>query len=141
MVIRLLAPLERVIALGVLAFDGVRVLEADPALDAPLAEAAAGLRNRPELDSSIAATRAMYKQLGIDPTKTRPSSEALLRRIRKGDGLPRVNTLVDICNWCSVEVQMPYGLYDRDRIGGDAIDLRLGAAGDQYAGIRKDVVH
>ena len=58
------------------------------------------------------AVRAMYRRIGLDPTKTRPSSEALLRRVRKGDRLPRINTLVDICNWCSLEFQLPYGLYD-----------------------------
>lgn len=141
MVIRVVAPLDRIITLGVLAFDGLRVLDADGSLDVPLAAAAAALKSRPEIDAAIAATRAMYKQVGIDPTKTRPSSEALLRRIRRGDPLPRVNTLVDICNWCSVEVQVPYGLYDRDRISGDTVELRLGAAGDEYPGIRKDVVH
>ncbi len=141
MIVRVAPPLGKIVTLGVLAFDDVRVVEQDRALDAALAAAAAAMQSRPELDASIAATRAMYKRVGIDPTKTRPSSEALLRRIRKGDQLPRVNTLVDICNWCSVEVQIPYGLYDRDRIDGDTIELRLGVDGDQYPGIRKDVVH
>ena len=54
----------------------------------------------------------MYKRVGLDPTKTRPSSEALLRRVRKGDSLPRINSMVDVCNWCSLEFQLPYGLYD-----------------------------
>jgi DNA/RNA-binding domain of Phe-tRNA-synthetase-like protein len=82
----------------------------------------------------------MYKRVGIDPTKTRPSSEALLRRIRRGDELPRINSLVDVINWCSVETQLPYGLYDVDRIRGN-VTLRLGRDGEEYAGIRKDVVH
>ena len=82
----------------------------------------------------------MYRRLGIDPTKTRPSSEALLRRVRKGDRLPRINTLVDICNWCSLELQLPYGLYDLARIEAP-IELRLGIEGEEYAGIRKDAVH
>ena len=82
----------------------------------------------------------MYKRLGIDPTKTRPSNEALLRRVRKGQPFPRVNALVDIINWCSVEFQLPYGLYDRAQIHGD-ITLRLGREGEEYAGIRKDTVH
>ena len=54
----------------------------------------------------------MYRRFGVDPTKTRPSSEALLRRVRKGDALPRVNNLVDVINWCSLESQLPFGLYD-----------------------------
>jgi DNA/RNA-binding domain of Phe-tRNA-synthetase-like protein len=82
----------------------------------------------------------MYKRVGIDPTKTRPSSEALLRRVRKGDALPRINSLVDVINWTSLESQLPFGLYDLDRIEG-AITLRLGQPGEEYAGIRKDVVH
>jgi DNA/RNA-binding domain of Phe-tRNA-synthetase-like protein len=51
-----------------------------------------------------------------------------------------VNAAVDVCNWCSVEFQLPYGLYDADRIAGDVV-LRLGGPGEAYAGIRKDVVH
>ena len=48
--------------------------------------------------------------------------------------------LVDICNWCSLEFQLPYGLYDLSAIE-PPIDLRLGAEGEEYQGIRKDVVH
>jgi DNA/RNA-binding domain of Phe-tRNA-synthetase-like protein len=82
----------------------------------------------------------MYKQVGIDPTKTRPSSEALLRRVRRGDELPRINSLVDVINWCSLESQLPFGLYDLDRVQGDVV-IRLGLPGEEYAGIRKDTVH
>jgi DNA/RNA-binding domain of Phe-tRNA-synthetase-like protein len=82
----------------------------------------------------------MYKRVGLDPTKTRPSSEALLRRVRKGGELPRINSLVDVINWCSLESQLPFGLYDLGRIAGD-VTLRLGAEGEEYAGIRKDAVH
>jgi DNA/RNA-binding domain of Phe-tRNA-synthetase-like protein len=82
----------------------------------------------------------MYKRVGLDPTKTRPSSEALLRRVRKGDTLPRINSMVDVCNWCSLEFQLPYGLYDASKIDGD-VELRIGRAGESYAGIRKDEVH
>src|SRR5688500_16085932 len=87
-----------------------------------------------------AAVRAMYRRFGVDPTKTRPSSEALLRRVRKGDPLPRINNVVDVCNWCSLEFQVPYGLYDVAKIDG-AIELRTGRPGESYAGIRKDAVN
>jgi DNA/RNA-binding domain of Phe-tRNA-synthetase-like protein len=86
------------------------------------------------------AVRTMYKRVGIDPTKTRPSSEALLRRVRKGDTLPRINSMVDVCNWCSFEFQLPYGLYDAAQIQGD-VTLRIGREGESYPGIRKDDVH
>jgi DNA/RNA-binding domain of Phe-tRNA-synthetase-like protein len=82
----------------------------------------------------------MYKRVGIDPTKRRPSSEALLRRVRKGEKLPRINSMVDVCNWCSLEFQLPYGLYDAEHIEGDVV-LRIGREGESYPGIRKDEVH
>ena len=82
----------------------------------------------------------MYKRVGLDPTKTRPSNEALLRRLRKGQALPRINSLVDVINWCSFEFQLPYGLYDAAQVKGD-VTMRLGREGEEYAGIRKDTVH
>jgi DNA/RNA-binding domain of Phe-tRNA-synthetase-like protein len=82
----------------------------------------------------------MYKKVGLDPTKTRPSNEALLRRVRKGDTIPRINSAVDVVNWCSLEFQLPYGLYDSAKVSGP-VTLRLGAEGEKYAGIRKDAVN
>jgi DNA/RNA-binding domain of Phe-tRNA-synthetase-like protein len=120
--------------------DGVIVRERDERLDAPLRDAAQAMRTTVESADLTAAVRTMYKRVGIDPTKTRPSSEALLRRVRRGDELPRINSLVDVINWCSLESQLPFGLYDFDRIEG-AVSLRLGRPGEEYGGIRKDVVH
>jgi DNA/RNA-binding domain of Phe-tRNA-synthetase-like protein len=123
---------------GLLWWQDATVTEQLAALDTLLAEAEAALRAKPPADT--AAVRAMYKRVGIDPTKTRPSSEALLRRVLKGGALPRINTIVDVINWCSVEFQLPYGLYDRASIRGIPT-VRLGRAGEEYAGIRKDTVH
>ena len=120
--------------------EGVRVVEGDRTLDAPLASAAAAVCASFAADDVIAAVRAMYRRVGLDPTRTRPSSEALLRRVRRGDALPRINGLVDVVNWCSFESGLPFGLYDRDRITG-GVTLRLGRPGEEYAGIRKEVVH
>jgi len=127
-----------IVRAGVLWLDDATVVERDPRMDAPLAEAEAAVRANPP--AAITAVRTMYKRVGIDPTKTRPSSEALLRRVRKGESLPRINSMVDVCNWCSFEFQLPYGLYDAARIVGD-VELRLGRDGESYAGIRKDDVH
>lgn len=118
--------------------DGVTVLERDDRLDEPMADAESRVRRHPPADRD--AVRAMYRRVGLDPTKRRPSSEALLRRVVKGDALPRINSLVDICNWCSLELQLPYGLYDVAQIDGD-VELRLGRDGEEYPGIRKDVIH
>jgi DNA/RNA-binding domain of Phe-tRNA-synthetase-like protein len=130
--------LAAIVRPGVLWWQDAIVAERAPALDALLAGAEAALRARPPVDT--AAVRAMYRRVGLDPTKTRPSNEALLRRILKGGPIPRINAMVDVVNWCSVEFQLPYGLYDASRIGGNVI-MRLGRDGEEYAGIRKDVVH
>jgi DNA/RNA-binding domain of Phe-tRNA-synthetase-like protein len=134
-----LAPdLSTVVRPGVLWLDGATVVERDTRMDGPLAAAEAAVRARPPAE--ITAVRTMYKRVGLDPTKTRPSSEALLRRVRKGDSLPRINSMVDVCNWCSLEFQLPYGLYDAAQIDGD-VELRIGRPGESYPGIRKDDVH
>jgi DNA/RNA-binding domain of Phe-tRNA-synthetase-like protein len=134
-----LAPeLASIVRPGVLWLDAATVVDRDPRLNAPLAAAEAAVRIRPP--EEIVAVRTMYKRVGLDPTKTRPSSEALLRRVRRGDSLPRINSMVDVCNWCSLEFQLPYGLYDWAKIGGD-VELRIGRDGESYPGIRKDDVH
>ncbi|MEO6222074.1 MAG: phenylalanine--tRNA ligase beta subunit-related protein [Vicinamibacterales bacterium] len=119
---------------------GVRVVSHDARLDNPLTEAADRLRLSVDSADITSSVRSMYKRVGLDPTKHRPSSEALLRRVRRGQPLPRVNSLVDVINWCSVESQLPFGLYDVARIVGP-LALRLGRAGESYPGIRKDEVH
>jgi DNA/RNA-binding domain of Phe-tRNA-synthetase-like protein len=83
--------------------------------------------------------RTLYRRFGVDPTRYRPSSEALLRRVRRGLGLPRVNSLVDIANVVSLRLQVPVGLYDLALVEG-RLELRLGLEGESYAGIGKDAV-
>ena len=131
--------LASIVRPGVLWLDEATVVERERRLDAPLAEIEALFRLKTDA-SGAEDVRAMYKRVGLDPTKRRPSSEALLRRVRKGDPLPRINSMVDVCNWCSLEFQLPYGLYDAAKIEGDVV-LRLGADGESYPGIRKDDVH
>jgi DNA/RNA-binding domain of Phe-tRNA-synthetase-like protein len=134
-----LAPdLQPIVSIGAIWFDGLALVDLEPMLDAAMAEAERRARLEPAEDGAVG--RTMYKRLGLDPTKNRPSSEALIRRVRRGEPLPRVNSLVDVCNWCSLELAVPYGLYDTDRVRGD-IELRVGRPGEEYAGIRKDVVH
>ncbi|HEY8633642.1 MAG TPA: phenylalanine--tRNA ligase beta subunit-related protein [Candidatus Dormibacteraeota bacterium] len=90
---------------------------------------------------ATATARALYKRFGIDPTRVRPSSEALLRRLKKGEALPRVNSLVDVANALSVQLQVPVGLYDLDKVKGDELAIRLGAEGESYTGIGKEKVN
>ena len=134
-----LAPsLATIVKPAVLWWSGATVVAHEHRLDPLLAEAEANVRITPPPES--AAVRTMYKRVGLDPTKTRPSNEALLRRVRKGDTIPRINSLVDIVNWCSLEFQLPYGLYDFAKVSGP-VTMRLGREGESYAGIRKDDVN
>ena len=139
------AELSGRVRLGILVLEGLVVHEADEGLAAEIESHAGGLRARyGSLKSSeVPGTqdgRALYKALGIDPTKTRPSNEALLRRVLKGESLYHVNTLVDALNLCSLRSQLPFGLYDLDRIA-PPVELRRGRPGESYEGIRKGPVN
>jgi DNA/RNA-binding domain of Phe-tRNA-synthetase-like protein len=134
-----LAPeLASIVRPGVIWWTGATVVSHEHRLDPLLAEAEARVRTTPPAE--VVSVRTMYKKVGIDPTKTRPSNEALLRRVRKGDTIPRINSAVDIVNWCSLEFQLPYGLYDFAKVSGP-VTMRLGAEGESYPGIRKDDVN
>ena len=133
------------VRLGVVVIEGVTVRPSDPALAAEIEATARELRQRHAGVASgdvpgVEDARALYKAFGIDPTKTRPSNEALLRRVLKGEALYTVNTLVDALNLSSVREQMPFGLYDLDRVE-PPVELRRGRAGESYEGIRKAAVN
>ncbi len=133
------------VRLGILVLDGVVVGEQKDALRAEVEASGQELRDRFGGASSgevpgTAEARSLYKALGLDPTKTRPSNEALLRRVLKGEALYRVNTLVDALNLASLRFQLPFGLYDLARIE-PPIVLRKGGPGEGYEGIRKGVVN
>ena len=138
MIFSLAPELASIVRPGVIWWSGATVVLHEHRLDSLLAEAEAKVRISPPAESL--SVRTMYKKVGIDPTKTRPSNEALLRRVRKGDAIPRINSAVDVVNWCSLEFQLPYGLYDASKISG-AVTMRIGAEGEKYPGIRKDEVN
>jgi DNA/RNA-binding domain of Phe-tRNA-synthetase-like protein len=89
-------------------------------------------------DSGITAVRGMQKAFGFDPTRYRPSSEALLRRVIKGLGIYQINTAVDVNNWCSLEFLLPMCIYDLRTVRGQ-ICIRVGEAGEEYQGIGRQV--
>lgn len=133
------------VRIGLLALEDVVVREREAALEAEVDAACAGLRERHGGGRSsevpgAADARTLYKALGIDPTRTRPSNEALLRRALKGETLHRVNVLVDALNLVSLGEQLPFGLYDLARIEPPVV-LRRGRPGEAYEGIRKGPVH
>jgi DNA/RNA-binding domain of Phe-tRNA-synthetase-like protein len=137
--------LRGVLALGLLEAENLRMEPVPPGFDEECAGVCARLAGlhagRPPAEiAGVAETRALFHQLGVDPTKTRPSSEALLRRVVQGKGLPRVNLAVDVCNLCSLEHQLPLGLYDRAFVKG-IVHARAGRDGEGYPGIRKQRVN
>jgi len=90
---------------------------------------------------AVERARELYRRFGTDPTRMRPSSEALLRRLKKGEPLPRINSLVDVANAMSVQLQVPVGLYDLGKVKGGELVIRLGTDGEKYEGIGKERVN
>jgi DNA/RNA-binding domain of Phe-tRNA-synthetase-like protein len=81
----------------------------------------------------IRAYRDFYWRIGIDPTKLRPASEALVRRILAGKPLPEINNLVDAYNLASALTLIPMGAYDAGKIRGE---LRIRTSrGERFVGI------
>ena len=87
----------------------------------------------------IRGSRAAYKAFGRNPGRYRVSSEALIRRLRRGDELYHINSVVDVNNLISVESGLSVGSYDLDKVGG-AITLRRAVAGEGYTGIGKEFI-
>ncbi len=132
--------LDGIIRLGWFTMDDVDPAAPSPAFEHDLESlsnrlrgeypdpASAGPRNGP--------ARTLYRAVGIDPTKHRPSSEALLRRVLSGKPLYRVNTVVDAANFWSLGAALPVGLYDADHLDGSIL-ASLGGEGEGYEGIGK----
>lgn len=89
-------------------------------------------------DPTAGGVRRLFKSVGIDPSRYRPSAEALVRRIVKGQALYHINSIVDINNVCSMESLFPLGAYDRAAIDGD-VRIRLGADDEIYQGIGREI--
>lgn len=84
---------------------------------------------------AIRATRDAYRALGKDPSRYRPSAEALCRRVLRGMQLYRVSTVVDLVNLVSMETGYSIGGFDADKIVGDRLVLGVGRDGEPYEGI------
>ncbi len=82
----------------------------------------------------IRAYRDFFWRLGLDPTKTRPAAEALLRRVLHGRGLPRINTAVDAYNIASLETLIALAAFDGNRVVGEPY-MREAEPGEEFLGI------
>lgn len=89
---------------------------------------------------TIMDTKKVYKELGKDPARFRPSSDSLWRRVVKGKGLYQINSLVDLNNYLSLVYKLPFGSYDLDKVSGDIV-LTVGKPGETYNGIGKKAIN
>lgn len=90
---------------------------------------------------SIQSTRRIYKLCGKDPSRYRPSGEALVRRVLQGKQLHRVDTLVDLINLASMKYGYSIGAFDADKFVGDTLTLGIGREGEPYDGIGRGMIN
>jgi len=142
--VRVAAEVRERLLCGVLVMDGIVVRQNPEVWSATAAVAAEYEASHagcpPSQIAGLAEARSLYKSFGMDPSRHRPSSEALLRRVLKGKQLYRLNNLVDSCNLASLRFLLPIGMYDLSLIDGDVV-IRAGLDGEEYPGIRKGPVH
>ncbi|MBP7587771.1 MAG: hypothetical protein KBA72_07440 [Thermoanaerobaculia bacterium] len=86
-------------------------------------------------DPAVGALRRLFKAAGTDPARYRPSSEALLRRLLKGDELPAIHPLVDLNNQLSIELKVPSCVM-REGSFDFPVTLRAGAPGESLDSMR-----
>lgn len=91
--------------------------------------------------SGIAATRRVYKACGKDPSRYRPASEALIRRMLQGKELYQIDTLVDLINLASIAYGYSIGGFDADKFVGDTLTLGVGKEGEPYEGIGRGMIN
>jgi DNA/RNA-binding domain of Phe-tRNA-synthetase-like protein len=131
--------------LGILSAHSVTVQKMVPEFEDDLAQLVSSLRDkfknrRPAEDEVVGYVRRMYRRIGWEPTRYRPSSEALVRRLLKGNGLYRINNLVDYGNLVSARFHLPMGLYDTDKIKGRIL-IDVGSENESYRGISNPEIH
>ncbi len=119
--------------------EGAKVRLEDPELEAFKGEVIERIRGRWVLEQLrehpvFRAYRDFFWRVGVDPTKTRPASEALIRRVLRGRSLPRINTFVDAYNLASMEAAVPLAAFDMAWLSGDLL-MREAITGEEFLGI------
>lgn len=112
------------------------VSDSPPALLAEIADACNDIAARQKVEDihgirTISDTREAYRALGKEPSRYRPSAEALVRRVIQGKGLYQVNNVVDLLNLVSIRTGFSIGGWDADKIQGRAI-LGIGRGDEPY---------
>jgi DNA/RNA-binding domain of Phe-tRNA-synthetase-like protein len=78
--------------------------------------------------------REIFKTVGTNPSRYRPSAEALYRRIKKQNYIPSVHSAIDLNNFFSLRFEIPIGIYDKKNLSGD-VTIKIGEANDEYMGL------
>ena len=109
-------------------------------------EFTAQLRETETVDSikqqtAIVATRDAYRACGKDPSRYRPSAEALRRRLLRGLALYQIDTLVDLINLVSLRTGYSIGGFDADKIVGKVLTLGVGRQDEPFEGIGRGVLN
>jgi len=126
---------------GVLCVEQVRVVAHDAAMDLPIMETERALRASGDSSAVVAAVRRLYHRTGVDPTKdTAVVGGAAAPASQRSGAAENQLALSTWPTGARSRRNCPTGLYDLDCVHG-AVKVRLGRAGEQYAGIRKDTVH
>lgn len=128
---------------GIIVAEGkissVAIAGDNPGLEALKVEVARSIASRYTLekvkdDPVFRAYRDFFWSVGIDPTKTRPASEALVRRLLSGGKLPKINTAVDAYNLASATSGVPIAAFDADMLDG-SLTMRFAVEGETFRGI------
>ncbi|MER7753307.1 phenylalanine--tRNA ligase beta subunit-related protein [Kitasatospora sp. NPDC097643] len=131
--------LERVpgYVLGLIAVPEIEVGKDDAAVDALLTAAEDELHRaslgKAEVSAlpAIAGWRDAYRAVEVNPNKFPCAAESVLRRVAKGDRLPRINSLVDLCNGVSLGSRLPVASCDVGDIAGE-LTVRFADGGETY---------
>lgn len=89
----------------------------------------------------VEATRRVYRACGKDPSRYRPSSEALIRRVVQGKNLYQIDTLVDLINLASMKFGYSIGGFDADKFEGDTLTMGVGKKDEPYEGIGRGILN
>jgi DNA/RNA-binding domain of Phe-tRNA-synthetase-like protein len=123
----------------IIKINGVKVEQEKPELESLKSEIFKQIREKWSLNdlreqSIFRAYRDFFWRIGVDPTKTRPAAEALIRRILHGRRIPKINTLVDAYNLASVINAVALAAFDMDKLSGE-IFMREAKTGEKFLGI------
>jgi len=118
---------------------GLRIKKEDQELEAYKVKVTGDVKSRYTLenvkdDPMFRAYRDFFWSVGVDPTKTRPASEALVRRLLSGGKLPKINTAVDAYNLASALSSIPIAAFDADKLDG-TLKMRFAREGEPFLGI------